>query len=587
MSPHRRHSGESNPSSNPSTTSPISFDKDHGPWPCAAPNHACLFSNGASPEYITIAKDDLFDAVKIICSNDQCTTSPYLHSACFESFEDSVLQYLKSCPRAKSWTEKQRIQSLWTKRGYDLIYKACDCVCGHGHIRKDLDWIQPNPPPGRAAAALLPRHDSGGSIFLRRQDYSSFNVLPKHKINSYHIKMEDECSIGNDETRIFILSSYASNKMNRVPCVVCASVLHIFDRYPLIDGTFFLSPRQHNKSCIRVKYEGKTNYLTAVCMGCLEGWTANVCCRFCLKPWSGSHLILGTMYSYDIFAANPCCAEKLKCNNCHEMVIHPEQRFNFFSDYSQVVSCPNCGVQDTHFCKSLAMYVKQGDPQKLALQQSMQMRQYQQAMAVVSGHRVHRVQRLFEHPRRLFGQVEGVEKGFGTGHPLLHGEGRNQKHKEEDDPRQEELAVVLLLSVILVKAPVLLIGALLVHKLETSQSQALAEGGLVHGLEIGLVLLGDSVSPNYAGWAIGKRRRVLDLLSAGMTVKEVMDIESCSERLVDKVKKLRKDGKSLTRSKGSGGHNKKLNDEFLMGVAFCPAAVLAGLLAVGLRDLGL
>eukprot|EP00095_Tigriopus_kingsejongensis_P002922 maker-scaffold336_size202805-snap-gene-1.52 protein:Tk02922 transcript:maker-scaffold336_size202805-snap-gene-1.52-mRNA-1 annotation:"unnamed protein product" len=94
-----------------------------------------------------------------------------------------------------------------------------------------------------------------------------------------------------------------------------------------------------------------------------------------------------------------------------------------------------------------------------------------------------------------------------------------------------------------------------------------------------------------------KRRRVLDLLSAGMTVKEVMDIVSCSRSLVDKVKKLRKDGKSLTRSKGSRSHNKKLNDEFLMGVAceieaspqtsMRKMAVLAGLLAVGPRDLGL
>jgi hypothetical protein len=46
--------------------------------------------------------------------------------------------------------------------------------------------------------------------------------------------MEDECSIGNDETRIFILSSYATNKMNRVPCVLCKSVLNIFDRYNIV-----------------------------------------------------------------------------------------------------------------------------------------------------------------------------------------------------------------------------------------------------------------------------------------------------------------------------------------------------------------
>ena len=43
-------------------------------------------------------------------------------------------------------------------------------------------------------------------------------------------QMEDECSIGNDETRIFILSSFASKKMNRVPCVTCSNVMVIYDR---------------------------------------------------------------------------------------------------------------------------------------------------------------------------------------------------------------------------------------------------------------------------------------------------------------------------------------------------------------------
>ena len=43
-------------------------------------------------------------------------------------------------------------------------------------------------------------------------------------------KMEDECSIGNDETRCFILSSFATNKMNRVPCVLCNCMMNIFER---------------------------------------------------------------------------------------------------------------------------------------------------------------------------------------------------------------------------------------------------------------------------------------------------------------------------------------------------------------------
>ena len=82
--------------------------------------------------------------------------------------------------------------------------------------------------------------------------------------------MEDECSIGNDETRCFILSSYATHKMNKVPCVLCNNQMIIFERwietfswimaflqiisrYPLIDGTFFISPKQHTASSIQVR----------------------------------------------------------------------------------------------------------------------------------------------------------------------------------------------------------------------------------------------------------------------------------------------------------------------------------------------
>ena len=85
-------------------------------------------------------------------------------------------------------------------------------------------------------------------------------------------------------------------------------------RYPLIDGTFFISPRQHSSACIQVKAEGRPSFLSAVCMACLEGWTSRLQCRNtnCAKVWDGSQLILGTMYSYDIFAAVPCCAERLK-----------------------------------------------------------------------------------------------------------------------------------------------------------------------------------------------------------------------------------------------------------------------------------
>lgn len=58
--------------------------------------------------------------------------------------------------------------------------------------------------------------------------------------------------------------------------------------------------------------EGRQQYLTAVCMGCLEGWSVGLRCSYCNTRWNGSALILGTMYSFDIFAAMPCCEGRLK-----------------------------------------------------------------------------------------------------------------------------------------------------------------------------------------------------------------------------------------------------------------------------------
>lgn len=64
---------------------------------------------------------------------------------------------------------------------------------------------------------------------------------------------------------------------------------------------------------LQVKVEGRTQFLTAVCMACLEGAGGRaIRCRFCTQQWDGSSLVLGTMYSYDIFAAMPCCTERIK-----------------------------------------------------------------------------------------------------------------------------------------------------------------------------------------------------------------------------------------------------------------------------------
>lgn len=87
--------------------------------------------------------------VKVACNNEACHAGSFMHAECFQVWQSHVLAYLKSSGRARSWSEKQRLQNLWTKRGYDLAYKACGCVCGKGHLRKDLDWSPPTVPEPR------------------------------------------------------------------------------------------------------------------------------------------------------------------------------------------------------------------------------------------------------------------------------------------------------------------------------------------------------------------------------------------------------------------------------------------------------
>lgn len=108
---------------------------------CCMPNGECLKSNILDFGYIS--NDQLHDSIKVTCTNENCTAGQYMHSECFEQWEQSVLNYLKSIGRARSWSEKQRQQNLWTKKGYDLVYKVCGCRCGRGYIKKDLDWSPP------------------------------------------------------------------------------------------------------------------------------------------------------------------------------------------------------------------------------------------------------------------------------------------------------------------------------------------------------------------------------------------------------------------------------------------------------------
>ncbi len=416
----------------------------HVPAPGAVPGRSpascCLPTGCPRLKEEPIFANDPGDAVKVFCNNEACDQAQWMHAICFGEWEQHVLAYLRSCGRARSWSEKQRLQNLWTKKGYDLAFKACDCKCGRGHIRKDLDYIPPakddkkpkrhrkksnvdkpqgpiganrpvnaappangtgahvaggpsggnqgpknhstrpqlrvrtssfsstgsSPPSSAGTPPLTPgsgkkgskfdffadtAQAAAGNIFRRRSDFSVFNLLPRHQQNAYHIKMEDEGPHGNDETRCFVLTNLSTHQVTNVSCVVCQTQLPVFDKYPLIDGTFFLSPQRYNTD-LQVLFDHRMLYMNSVCMRCLTG-VRELRCRACRTAWQGSMLVIGTMYSYDIFAAMPCCARRLSCKNCCCPIIDPGCAFQFFSEYSKAIQCPHCKADDYHFIKPL------------------------------------------------------------------------------------------------------------------------------------------------------------------------------------------------------------------------------------------
>ncbi|XP_071800932.1 headcase protein homolog [Asterias amurensis] len=463
------------------------------------------------------------DVEKVVCNNADCTYGVYMHKTCFQQWEDEVLTFLRSSGRARSWSEKQRRQNLWTKKGYDLAWKACSCQCAKGHLRKDLDWIPPkkllaeneegqhrkqrrrkksSDKPSIGKATTLPpsshtgsghvrhRHasasssenhtppqspvvrsdslsspnqsprTSGSSLstscnsnhhglenlsqqeqskqqsgvsfewpsspgqfssgdcmfsassnsrgeqnqpvggfgillpgkkqlhnqekngqklnsrkchkmpdaydatyartlmipFIHRIDLSTFvKLLPPQKCNPYHIKMDDDSGPDNDEVRGFIFNALTTHGVTAVVCSLCQNSLPVFDCYPLIDGTFYLTPLNHSDVTLSLVLNGRVQFLGAVCMQCLEG-VKRIVCRTCKSRWDGSHHQLGTLYSYDIFAASPCCSDRVSCKKCGKPVVDPTRGTHFFSDYSQNVQCPHCGVPDFHFVKPLSSY---------------------------------------------------------------------------------------------------------------------------------------------------------------------------------------------------------------------------------------
>jgi len=325
------------------------------------------------------------DAVKFSCTNECCPYSSFMHGECFANLEESLVSILKQSSRTKNWNDKQRRQAVWRK--------GCECRCKRGNLKKDPNYIpvitegdsekkkkkkKSHDKAGMPTikASSYPRQngfmlrrrcrnsdsqssDSGVPTgnpqpFLHRSpnDYDIFSkYLPKALTNSYHIKMEDDGYGAGDDTRSFVLTTLASNRVNSVSCVLCSMELKVYDRYPLINGTLFLTPNQANETCMEVESKGNHPlYLSAVCLLCLSGHN-KVTCSYCSADWQGNIHQVGTMYSYDLFAATPCCKRRAACTKCCQPVMDVKKHSLSFWQLSQQVECPHCNASGFHLVK--------------------------------------------------------------------------------------------------------------------------------------------------------------------------------------------------------------------------------------------
>ncbi|EFO99280.1 hypothetical protein CRE_14451 [Caenorhabditis remanei] len=89
----------------------------------------------------------------------------------------------------------------------------------------------------------------------------------------------------------------------------------VYDKYPLIDGVFYISPVSQFGPKTEISLDGRRFYLQQLCARCLwSDWS----CKNCGKDewFDGKSFVLGTLYYYDIVSSGRCCPTV--CQTCRQ-----------------------------------------------------------------------------------------------------------------------------------------------------------------------------------------------------------------------------------------------------------------------------
>ena len=86
-------------------------------------------------------------AVKMGCSNLQCTSHRLVHQKCFEKLEKHLVTAIQRLmPKSRKLNDAQLKASIWDIRGQDVLKKMCKCSCG-GTLREEEEVDVPLPTP--------------------------------------------------------------------------------------------------------------------------------------------------------------------------------------------------------------------------------------------------------------------------------------------------------------------------------------------------------------------------------------------------------------------------------------------------------
>lgn len=203
-------------------------------------------------------------------------------------------------------------------------------------------------------------HSKNELVFKKRKDLRVLKaVLSTERFRKVTMMFGDGDE-GGREIVDSVHKAMRSTNNSCVSCLFCNTESQVYENFPIVDGTLFLSPVKLSKNCIR--FNETSNGLTPerqmcfICVSCLEGKPNKLECSSCLTPWNGSFFQVGTLYSYNILSAIPCCESKVKCKNCYKSIIdwkNGDASTLFFSHFSSKATCPHCNVEDFHYIKSL------------------------------------------------------------------------------------------------------------------------------------------------------------------------------------------------------------------------------------------